>query len=206
MSLDLEGSSGSSCSSPPLSPPSTYLLRRVRIHAYIGAWDGLRRLLDGHEDGKRTDIVEAKSRRGNQLLHTVMHHNAPLDLITFLVSGVGADMNRRGFHGRTALHLAAARGHSRAVVFLSNAGAAQVPDGDGRLPLHVAAVHGHLYVCIYLLRSDPESRLARDRAGRTALDLATHYEVAKQISEHMAWFAWKGSSNRAVWSWRVPSR
>ena len=60
--------------------------------------------------------------------------------------------------GRTALHIAAAEGHSHCAAVLLQAGASPAQmDGRGYLPLHLAAATGRLAVACLLLEAAPQA-------------------------------------------------
>ena len=91
---------------------------------------------------------------------------------------------------RSALHLAAAAGHSGIVLELLSAGAAHdATDRDLSLPLHLAAENGH-EACVFELLSGPGRRLtvkARRNDGATPLHLAVrnkHIGVAGWLIDH----------------------
>lgn len=73
----------------------------------------------------------------------------------------------------TALHMAAANGHSRVVRTLLAAGASPWKAGvGGMLPLHMAAIKCQLAAVRLLLDAAPGTAAARDQYGRCALHYA----------------------------------
>jgi len=76
-------------------------------------------------------------------------------------------VNRRGDHGRTALHFAAQNNHAEAVTILIDGGAdVNVQDKRGWTPLHEAAHVSHEGICELLLASGA-SKDVRDKQGHT---------------------------------------
>lgn len=75
----------------------------------------------------------------------------------------------RDRRGRTALHLAAARGHLDVTQWLlaRDADAATVQDGDGNTALHYAAAAGQEWLLAPLLEAAPSAALLANGAGRT---------------------------------------
>jgi len=95
----------------------------------------------------------------------------------------GEDINaKRAEDGRTALHIAAERGHRKMVTLLLNRGAyVNARDDEGDTPLHLAAAAGHDGV-VRILLSDGADATARNNAGQAPLDLAkAHPKVSKDL-------------------------
>ncbi|KAK4790602.1 hypothetical protein SAY86_017906 [Trapa natans] len=74
----------------------------------------------------------------------------------------------------TALHTAAAQGHTEIVNFLleTHANLAKIARNNGKTVLHSAARMGRLEVVRLLLNTDPISTFRTDRKGQTALHMA----------------------------------
>lgn len=72
--------------------------------------------------------------------------------------------------GRTALHIAAEKGHKEVVELLLKEAGADIPDNNGRTALHIAAEKGYVEVVELLLNeSGPD---IPDNNGKTALHIA----------------------------------
>lgn len=72
--------------------------------------------------------------------------------------------------GRTALHVAAAKGRLDCVIALLKRGASQCADLIGATPLHLAAQHGHGHVCKKLLARNDKLLTVENAMGITPLD------------------------------------
>lgn len=79
--------------------------------------------------------------------------------------------------GKTALHLAAARGHSRAIRTLLAGGAAPtLPDSEGDLPLHSATLGSQLAAVRLLLDAAPHAAATVNQQGDSPLFLAAWHD------------------------------
>jgi ankyrin repeat protein len=96
----------------------------------------------------------------------------------------GSDPTMRDDQDRTVLHLAASNNQLKMVAALIGAGAdVNAQEGSlGSTPLHLAAERGHLAVCDCLIYNGASLKL-KDKAGRTALDLASknHHKLLVRI-------------------------
>lgn len=74
------------------------------------------------------------------------------------------EMNERGMvSGRTALHFAAANGHTKVVDILLSMGArADTRDKEGNTPLMVASAHGNMGMVSRAMRGSLTTRIKRD--------------------------------------------
>ena len=79
-------------------------------------------------------------------------------VLAFIVQLEGVDLFAVDRHGRTALHLAAARRHSQAVFLLLDVGGvklAEVGDHDGLTALQIAAMEGEVETIRILVQAIP---------------------------------------------------
>ncbi|XP_069701688.1 golgin subfamily A member 6-like protein 22 isoform X1 [Periplaneta americana] len=132
-------------------------------------------------------LVNAEDRNGRTPLWLAACEGRQDACRVLLAAGSRLDLKSRP-SGRTALHAAAAGGH-RAVCELLLAAGARPSEPDGDLDqwtaLHYAACRGRAPVVQLLLQHGAE-RGARDKEGRTALDLASLYgrtEVAAMLQD-----------------------
>jgi hypothetical protein len=93
--------------------------------------------------------------------------------------------------GRTAMHLAAARGRLAVLEFLwSKAADMDAEDDDGRTPLHLAAANGHVdCVCFLVDKGGAFADGADSAHGLTALEMAAcrgHDSVVRALVERGA--------------------
>ncbi len=86
--------------------------------------------------------------------------------------------------GKTALHYAVEFGKVEVVEFLLHMGAdINVVMDNGYTPLHFAAKYGYLEVSKFLISNGADIQ-ARDKDGRTAWDMVSHYsEIRKKLPE-----------------------
>ncbi|KAK9822236.1 hypothetical protein WJX81_003275 [Elliptochloris bilobata] len=106
-----------------------------------------------------------------------------------LSSDSRTDVNAQDQDGWSALHFAAAGGHSDVVEELLAHGARLQPDCQGRLPLHLAALSSKAGAVAALLRSSHAQVDARDASGCTALHRAAaqgHQGVLQILLQHGA--------------------
>lgn len=91
------------------------------------------------------------------------------DAVADLVSGPNIDVSLPDSKQRTALHLAAVKGHAGIVQLLLLQGASHASkDFNGNTPLHLAVIGAHVPVCLILLQHGA-SPTVHDNGGRTPL-------------------------------------
>jgi hypothetical protein len=97
-----------------------------------------------------------------------------LDTVDLLLVS-GSDVNAQGTRGETPIYLAAAAGKADVVAALLAAGAdPNLANFELRTPLQRAAMEGSLETVKVLLKGGADAA-AKDKQGRTALDLAERY-------------------------------
>jgi len=148
------------CSSAWRSWWQEHRSKSARLFEIAKAGDaaGLKQLLDPRE--KPSDPVAAADLQGSSA--------------GFLSSSITpTDPNMRALHGRTALHVAADRGHVECVKVLLSFGASIDAQTDsGFTPLHMAADRGHVEVMCALLTAACNPGLQTDQ-GELPLHLAS---------------------------------
>ena len=101
-------------------------------------------------------------------IHAGMNNNEQVERL--LASG--ANPNSADEHGRTALHIAAAKGFADVVSTMLKGGAEpNQKDSLGNTPLHLAACTNHIAVVTLLLRAGTNVEML-DNNGRTPMQLA----------------------------------
>ncbi|XP_032425706.1 ankycorbin isoform X2 [Xiphophorus hellerii] len=115
---------------------------------------------------RKTDVNEW-SKNDERLLAAVEH--GEVDKVVSLLTKKGANAAKLDGEGKSALHVAAARGLTECLaVMLAHGADLSVTDAAGFTPLHLAAKNNHLECCRRLIQSkcpvDPA-----DSSGRTAL-------------------------------------
>nr|XP_028948981.1 ankyrin repeat-containing protein At5g02620-like isoform X2 [Malus domestica] len=85
----------------------------------------------------------------------------------------------------TALHIAAAQGHTEVVSFLLETGCSlmSIARSNGKTALHSAAGKGHLEVVQALLSKDTGSAIRKDSNGQTALHMAVKGQNVELVDE-----------------------
>jgi ankyrin repeat protein len=104
--------------------------------------------------------------------------------------GRGADVSATDSSGRTALHVAAARGHGSVVdrllpAFEASADLLNALDGAGRTALHLTALHGHGWVARKLLacRGVDVNKVEVRGVGGDAIVLCTSLDAGHAATE-----------------------
>ncbi|XP_023193977.1 ankycorbin isoform X2 [Xiphophorus maculatus] len=115
---------------------------------------------------RKTDVNEW-NKNDERLLAAVEH--GEVDKVVSLLTKKGANAAKLDGEGKSALHVAAARGLTECLsVMLAHGADLSVTDAAGFTPLHLAAKNNHLECCRRLIQSkcpvDPA-----DSSGRTAL-------------------------------------
>lgn len=127
--------------------------------------------------------LDLKDKSGRTVLHWTAV-TGKLSLARLLLSKSSATVSVLAHRGKTALHLAAERGHSDIVSLLLDHGAVREATSDGNwTPLLNAAKEGHEHVVDILLRFSANPNV-RTSSGRTALHWAAdqgHLEVVRRI-------------------------
>uniref|UniRef100_A0A3Q3AC98 Retinoic acid induced 14 n=1 Tax=Kryptolebias marmoratus TaxID=37003 RepID=A0A3Q3AC98_KRYMA len=115
---------------------------------------------------RKTDVNEW-NKNDERLLAAVEH--GEVDKVASLLSKKGANAVKLDSEGKSALHVAAARGQTDCLaVILSHGADLSVTDAAGLTPLHLAAKNNHLECCRKLVQSKCPVDAA-DGSGRTAL-------------------------------------
>jgi ankyrin repeat protein len=116
--------------------------------------------------------------------------NGSLDVVTFMMSLPGININCLGQEGLSLLHFTAGRGWvDTSSLLLNHSGIAINAKGrySGRAPLHLAACSGRLEVVVLLLQQQNIDTRCQDKRKHTALQLAAlygHYHVAQVLLDH----------------------
>ena len=107
-----------------------------------------------------------------------------VELLRFLVSEGGVDVNVPGLHGATLLHVAARRGFAEVVKLLLNSLGANVNSMDklGWTPLHDAAMEGHAKLVRYLVQNNAAISIATND-GQTAEALARSNHSSGELED-----------------------
>uniref|UniRef100_A0A8C6LSP7 Retinoic acid induced 14 n=1 Tax=Nothobranchius furzeri TaxID=105023 RepID=A0A8C6LSP7_NOTFU len=115
---------------------------------------------------RKTDVNEW-NKNDERLLASVEH--GELDKVVSLLSKKGANAVKLDSEGKSALHVAAARGQTECLaVILSHGADLSVTDAAGFSPLHLAAKNNHVECCRKLIQNKcPVDTM--DSLGRTAL-------------------------------------
>ncbi|KAK3007895.1 hypothetical protein RJ639_013040 [Escallonia herrerae] len=126
------------------------------------------------------DIVELLIDAGyvlDNMLDRFLHDAAEMDRVELMevlcLGYLDMDVNATDLDGRTALHIAAIRGHVEAVRFLVSVGCdPEVVDSNGWTALHCAASEGHVEAVELLLNCSTYAKYAVTKEGKTAFALA----------------------------------
>uniref|UniRef100_A0A1A7Y1X8 Retinoic acid induced 14 n=1 Tax=Iconisemion striatum TaxID=60296 RepID=A0A1A7Y1X8_9TELE len=115
---------------------------------------------------RKTDVNEW-NKNDERLLASVEH--GELDKVVSLLSKKGANAVKLDSEGKSALHVAAARGLTECLaVILSHGADLSVTDAAGFTPLHLAAKNNHVECCRKLIQNKcPVDTM--DSSGRTSL-------------------------------------
>ncbi|KAM4720377.1 ankycorbin isoform 2-T2 [Anableps anableps] len=115
---------------------------------------------------RKTDVNEW-NKNDERLLAAVEH--GEVDKVVSLLTKKGANAAKLDGEGKSALHVAAARGLTECLtVILAHGADLSVTDAAGFSPLHLAAKNNHLECCRRLIQSKCPVETA-DSSGRTAL-------------------------------------
>ncbi|XP_066982454.1 uncharacterized protein [Macrobrachium rosenbergii] len=139
----------------------------------------MRRLLsdgEGQYSREATPMSSLRKQFKEKMRAAGLHEAVLLgDLRTMesILNETDTDVNVADGMDRTALHLAADRGHKDIVVMLIEKGCkVNSPDVEGRTPLHFAVESGDLDVVLALLTAGAEVDVVEKRRGRTPIHLA----------------------------------
>lgn len=112
----------------------------------------------------------------------------------------------RALHGRTALHMAADRGHAECVDLLLDRGASiDAQTHSGFTPFHIASERGHVEVLCTLLAARCDASLQADQ-GELAVHLAAakgHQEALEFLVDHCSPDLLKVRNNYGQRPWEV---
>lgn len=96
-----------------------------------------------------------------------------IEIVNFLLTQPDIDVEAQSTIGRTALHLAAIRGHTAIVRALVTKGANKnVKDFDESTPLHHASEFGHFEVIIFLIKEAFADATLKNKYGYAPSDIA----------------------------------
>eukprot|EP00270_Netrium_digitus_P014947 TRINITY_DN5163_c0_g1_i2.p1 TRINITY_DN5163_c0_g1~~TRINITY_DN5163_c0_g1_i2.p1 ORF type:complete len:167 (+),score=39.44 TRINITY_DN5163_c0_g1_i2:75-575(+) len=130
----------------------------------------------------------SSSEEAAQLLHDGARYGDEDDVRAALQFGVDINCTRSG-NRSTALHLAAANGHSHIICLLLSQGTAvNARNAEGNTPLHWAALNAHSSA-VELLMGAGADPSALNRHERTPVDEAlsgNHMEIVEMINTAMA--------------------
>jgi len=146
--------------------------------------------LAAHED--QEEVVLLLAERGCDFPDILSAANAgKTEVVEALLQKDAAQAAAKNAHGRTPLHLAARRGHSRTAAALLKAGAAvNARDEEGWTPLHFAAAGGYAEAVRVLLENNADANAFNNRADKcTPLHLAVlsgNLKTAELLIDHRA--------------------
>lgn len=125
--------------------------------------------------GATWSAIKAGADERKLRLHAGTNNNEKLERLLAGAGGStssGVNPNAHDEHGRTALHIAAAKGYAEVVSTLLRHGAEpNQKDSLGNTPLHLAACTNHIQVVTLLLRAGTDVETL-DNNGRTPMQLA----------------------------------
>ena len=163
--------------------------------------DLLKKLFDACEDGDLTLVkkiveehnVDPSTCRGvseTTPLHRAAE-GAQLDVMKYLIEDKGCDPTvKGGLFSSTPLHLACGSGDLEVVKYLTeelhlDPNSKALRDRALHTPLHDAAMRGQLEVVMFLVEEKHCDPMARNKHGRTALDIADrHQSVVDYLQKH----------------------
>ncbi|KAK4205112.1 ankyrin repeat-containing domain protein [Triangularia verruculosa] len=165
------------CRSPSPETSAPRFTAPLHQAAFKGCDDVVRYLIGTSEQ-------HARNAEGQTAL-LVAVKNRDLDIVKYLITKVGADVEARNTMGQTALLVAAMNRDLDIVKLILDVGAdVEARDGaEGQTALLVAATIGHLDIVKYLIAEAGADVEARDRQGMTALLWAG--EQSTQWSGHL---------------------
>ncbi|XP_048254634.1 palmitoyltransferase AKR1-like [Haliotis rufescens] len=121
---------------------------------------------------------------GSSILHLACH-GGHLEMVKYIFSQNITDINSRGMHGMTPLHLAAREGYREVFdLVLDKGGDASLVDINGDNILHVACLGGHVEMVKYILSqniSDINSRGMYERTPLMGAATFGHREVFELV-------------------------
>lgn len=124
--------------------------------------------------------LNATNHRENTVLHEVVKKENT-ELIDFLLSKEGIDLDVRNASGKTVLHILTASGKRSIVKKLLEHGACtNIKSNDGRTPLHWAAIHGDIETAKLLLAHGANINL-RNNHNTSALIFAAHNQEDEMV-------------------------
>ncbi len=175
------GGAGCGCGRGPVSSTTQTLDecafdRSAHRRAACGDVEGMRRALERSRGGAE-DGVRERDARGYGVMHHAARSGSVECVETCVALGAEADARTRAGDA-TPLHKACAGGHAEVVRVLLRAGAsARAVDADGETPLHKACASGDAACARAVGAADATAANARDRRGKTPMEVATTEET-----------------------------
>ena len=129
--------------------------------------------------------VSSRNRRGDQPIHVAAQAGCT-SIVINLILDYGCSSDSRDFKNRTLLHHALAAGHtSTAKTLIDDNFSLHCIDNDGNTPLHLSSLYGQPESVRFLLYDYHAPIHIRNKAGKTALNLAKNDSTKKVIREYV---------------------
>ena len=122
---------------------------------------------------------------GNLPLH-IASLNGRLNLVKCYIKRYKCDVASQGKNGYTLLHCASQGGHLDIIQYLITEGCdPKAVDNDNKTLIHIATCHGHIKVVEWLLDDGQIDIWAKDKSGKTCVDLTgkekNHFQLLKLL-------------------------